>query len=53
MATTLPDHELQLSEAEQRELWKEWEERGPQGPIEDDCGTVSEAPNSGTESAQD
>lgn len=41
---TLLDHELQLSEEEQRELWREWEERGPQGPIEDDCGAIAEAP---------
>ena len=27
--------EQQISTARQRELWKAWAERGPQGPIED------------------
>jgi len=36
VVTSVPDHELELSAKEQRDLWDEWEKRGPQGPIEDD-----------------
>ena len=34
-----PLEEPRLSAAEQRELWDEWIEQGPQGPIEDASDT--------------
>lgn len=36
VVTSVPDHGIELTEAEQKALWEEWERRGPQGPIEDD-----------------
>lgn len=33
------DDEKRLTAEEQRDAWREWVERGPQGPIEDDEDT--------------
>jgi hypothetical protein len=32
------DEEVPLSVDSQRKLWREWVERGPQGPIDDEDG---------------
>lgn len=32
----LADTDIRLSETEQSQLWQEWVEQGPQGPIEDE-----------------
>ena len=34
-----PIDETRLTDAEQRELWAQWVEHGPQGPIDDDDDT--------------
>ena len=34
-----PVEEQQLSAQQQREFWKAWVERGPEGPIADDVDT--------------
>ncbi len=36
------DEEKRLSREEQRDMWREWVEHGPQGPIED--GEDTEVP---------
>lgn len=36
--------EIELSAETQRSLWREWEERGPQGPIEIEDGSLTPGP---------
>jgi len=37
LETTVPiEEKIELSAQEQAELWREWAERGPQGPIPDE-----------------